>query len=214
MDGVVTTSARRVRHAIRAVLAVVVLVTLALSIDFVATRDHSARGAVIGGISAGNRDAGGLDPVIEELAQRSTQPVVLRTPEGSAEVAPAELGLSFDADETRARLLEQPRNPITRFLALFGRGLDVEPVVKLDPAAMNKALDAHRRSLEKAAVYIAAAPKSNGSLRKRLPVNLNNALAKAGASGGNPGSPMPVGASVDGTMWTSITGMSVMRATL
>ena len=152
MDGVVTTSARRVRHAIRAVLAVVVLVTLALSIDFVATRDHSARGAVIGGISAGNRDAGGLDPVIEELAQRSTQPVVLRTPEGSAEVAPAELGLSFDADATRARLLEQPRNPITRFLALFGRGLDVEPVVELDPAAMNKALDAHRRSLEKAAV--------------------------------------------------------------
>ncbi|MDS1114159.1 VanW family protein [Gordonia westfalica] len=152
MDGVVTTSARRVRHAIRAVLAVVVLVTLALSIDFVATRDHSARGAVVGGISAGNRDAGGLDPVIEELAQRSTQPVVLRTPEGSAEVAPAELGLSFDADATRARLLEQPRNPITRFLALFGRGLDVEPVVELDPAAMNKALDAHRRSLEKAAV--------------------------------------------------------------
>ncbi|WP_445900726.1 VanW family protein [Gordonia westfalica] len=147
-----TTSARRVRHAIRAVLAVVVLVTLALSIDFVATRDHSARGAVVGGISAGNRDAGGLDPVIEELAQRSTQPVVLRTPEGSAEVAPAELGLSFDADATRARLLEQPRNPITRFLALFGRGLDVEPVVELDPAAMNKALDAHRRSLEKAAV--------------------------------------------------------------
>ncbi|SDU74522.1 Vancomycin resistance protein YoaR, contains peptidoglycan-binding and VanW domains [Gordonia westfalica] len=152
MDGVVTTSARRVRHAIRAVLAVVVLVTLALSIDFVATRDHSARGAVIGGISAGNRDAGGLDPVIEELAQRSTQPVVLRTPEGSAEVAPAELGLSFDGDATRARLLEQPRNPVARFLALFGRGLDVEPVVELDPAAMNKALDAHRRSLEKAAV--------------------------------------------------------------
>ncbi|KAF0966961.1 MULTISPECIES: VanW family protein [Gordonia] len=152
MDGVVTTSAGRVRHAIRAVLAVVAIVTLTLSIDFVATRDHSARGAVIGGISAGNRDTAGLEPVLDELTMRSTQPVVLRTPEGSAEVAPAELGLEFDAETTRARLLEQPRNPLVRFLALVGRDVDVEPVVKLDPATMNKALDAHRRSLEKAAV--------------------------------------------------------------
>lgn len=152
MDGVVTTSARRARHAVRAAVVVVIILTLALSIDFVVTRDHSARGAVIGGIPASNRDAVELDPVIEELTTRSTQPVVLRTPEGSAEVAPAELGLTFDADATRARLLEQPRNPVTRFLSLFGRDLDVEPVVTIDPATMNTALDAHRRSLEKAAV--------------------------------------------------------------
>lgn len=152
MDGVVTTSARRARHAVRAAVVVVIILTLALSIDFVVTRDHSARGAVIGGIPASNRDAVELDPVIEELTTRSTQPVVLRTPEGSAEVAPAELGLTFDADATRARLREQPRNPVTRFLSLFGRDLDVEPVVTIDPATMNTALDAHRRSLEKAAV--------------------------------------------------------------
>ncbi|WP_167330281.1 VanW family protein [Gordonia namibiensis] len=152
MDGVVTTSAGRARHAVRAAIVVVVILTLALSIDFVASRDHSARGAVIGGIPASNRDTVELDSVIEELTTRSTQPVVLRTPEGSAEVAPAELGLTFDADATRARLLEQPRNPVTRFLALFGRHLDVEPVVTIDPGTMNKALDANRRSLEKAAV--------------------------------------------------------------
>ncbi|GAC02692.1 hypothetical protein GONAM_59_00170 [Gordonia namibiensis NBRC 108229] len=147
-----TTSAGRARHAVRAAIVVVVILTLALSIDFVASRDHSARGAVIGGIPASNRDTVELDSVIEELTTRSTQPVVLRTPEGSAEVAPAELGLTFDADATRARLLEQPRNPVTRFLALFGRHLDVEPVVTIDPGTMNKALDANRRSLEKAAV--------------------------------------------------------------
>jgi hypothetical protein len=49
-----------------------------------------------------------------------------------------------------------------------------------------------------------ALAKSNGSLRKRLPVSLNRALAKAGASGGRPGSPMPVGGSFDGTMCTSM----------
>jgi hypothetical protein len=54
----------------------------------------------------------------------------------------------------------------------------------------------------------------NGRLRRRLPVRLKMALAKAGASGGRPGSPMPVGASADGTMNTSTCGMSGMRATV
>ena len=40
------------------------------------------------------------------------------------------------------------------------------------------------------------------------------ALANAGASGGRPGSPMPVGGSALGTMCTAICGMSVMRGTV
>jgi hypothetical protein len=53
----------------------------------------------------------------------------------------------------------------------------------------------------------------NGNSRGVLPVNLATALAKAGASGGRPGSPMPVGGSALGTMCTAICGMSVMRGT-
>ncbi|WP_279103165.1 VanW family protein [Gordonia paraffinivorans] len=152
MDGVVTTRARRVRNAVRVLLAVVVVATLALAVDLVLTRDHSARGAVIGGISAGNRDTAGLQLVLDKLTARSKQPVVLRTPEGTAAIAPDALGLSFDADGTRERLLEQPRNPVTRLAALLGRSRDVEPVVTLDRAAMDVALDEHRTALEKAAV--------------------------------------------------------------
>ena len=46
-----------------------------------------------------------------------------------------------------------------------------------------------------------------------LPVSCAIALATAGAMGGVPGSPTPVGALVEGTMCTSIFGIWLMRST-
>src|SRR6476659_6231690 len=60
---------------------------------------------------------------------------------------------------------------------------------------------------------LAAQASLNGNSRGVLPVNLATALATAGASGGRPGSPMPVGGSALGTMCTAICGISVMRGT-
>ena len=51
------------------------------------------------------------------------------------------------------------------------------------------------------------------ALRRRLPVAAASALATAGAIGGTPGSPTPVGLAVDGTMCTSTVGISLMRST-
>jgi putative transposase len=45
-----------------------------------------------------------------------------------------------------------------------------------------------------------ASARSNGSLRSFRPVAIRTALATAGAIGGNPGSPTPVGGSADGTI--------------
>ena len=54
----------------------------------------------------------------------------------------------------------------------------------------------------------------SGSTRGRLPVRAKMALATAGAMGGVPGSPTPVGLSAaDGTMCTSTAGISDMRST-
>ena len=53
----------------------------------------------------------------------------------------------------------------------------------------------------------------SGRLRMRLPVAAASALATAGAIGGTPGSPTPVGFSVDGTMCTSTAGISPIRST-
>ena len=61
--------------------------------------------------------------------------------------------------------------------------------------------------------YALAAARVNGSVNTRWPVSFDQALATAGAIGGMPGSPMPVGFSVDGTMCTSTSGISLMRST-
>ena len=61
--------------------------------------------------------------------------------------------------------------------------------------------------------FAQAVPNSwrlNGSTRTRLPVAANTAFASAGPIGGTPGSPTPVGASVEGTMWTSTLGISAI----
>jgi hypothetical protein len=57
-------------------------------------------------------------------------------------------------------------------------------------------------------------PYPSGSFRTRFPVSWNMALATAGASGGTPGSPTPVGAASDGTMCTSTFGIWSIRRTL
>ena len=49
-----------------------------------------------------------------------------------------------------------------------------------------------------------------GSFRSRFPVNAKIAFATAGAVGGNPGSPVPLGGAVLGTMWTSTDGICSM----
>ena len=51
----------------------------------------------------------------------------------------------------------------------------------------------------------------SGSRRRRLPVAAKTAFATAGAIGGTPGSPTPLGRSVLETMCTSTLGASCMR---
>jgi hypothetical protein len=51
-----------------------------------------------------------------------------------------------------------------------------------------------------------------GSERTGEPVAARIAFATAGAMGGVPGSPTPVGASVLGTMYVSMTGISLIRS--
>ena len=55
---------------------------------------------------------------------------------------------------------------------------------------------------------------ANGSLRIGRPLNAAMAFATAGAIGGVPGSPTPVGSFVDGTIYTSTAGICRIRNTL
>ena len=53
--------------------------------------------------------------------------------------------------------------------------------------------------------------RSSGSERSLCPVAEKIAFEIAGASTGTPGSPIPVGVCVEGMIWTSTTGISLMR---
>ena len=71
----------------------------------------------------------------------------------------------------------------------------------------------NRQGLVQTRVYVSV-PTAKGSVRMRLPVAAKTALLSAGPIGGTPGSPTPVGFSVEGKMWTSTFGISSMRNTL
>ena len=65
--------------------------------------------------------------------------------------------------------------------------------------------------VESIAAHHAFSGWAKGNRVTTLPVSLRQALATAGAIGGRPGSPMPVGFSVDLMIATSTSGISPMR---
>ncbi|GAB92450.1 VanW family protein [Gordonia rhizosphera] len=140
------------RAVVRVVVGILAFAGIVLAADFVASKNSTARGVVVAGIPAGNLDDAQTQAVLDDLSDRATRRVALRTSSGTVTVAPDALGLTFDRDATLARLMEQPRNPLTRVLALFGRSRTVEPVVAVDRGAVEVTLDEQRSTLETAAV--------------------------------------------------------------
>lgn len=140
------------RIVARVAIGALAVFAIILAADLLHTSGKSARGTVIAGIDAGNLESSDLQVVVDELRGRAARPVPIRTSSGTVTPTPGDLGLTFDADATTARLMEQPRNPLTRLATLFGGSRTVDPVVRIDREAFGATLDAHRTALERAAV--------------------------------------------------------------
>ncbi|MFW0794220.1 VanW family protein [Gordonia sp. CPCC 205515] len=136
----------------RVAIGVLAILGIILAADLLHTHGKTARGTVIAGIDAGNLDPEQAQVVVDELSARATRPVAIRTSSGTATPTADDLGLTFDADATTARLMEQSRNPITRLATLFGMSRTVDPVVRINRDTFDTTVDDHRRTLEKAAV--------------------------------------------------------------
>lgn len=143
---------RRFRLGVRVGVVVATITCLVVAADLVLTDGHSARGATVAGLDTGNRSPMQLTPVVAELGKRAVRPVTVRTPSGTAVIAPHDLGLSFDDEATTEALLRRSRNPVDRLLALFGRSHAVTPIVDVDRTRLDAALDERRTELERAAV--------------------------------------------------------------
>ncbi|NNG97380.1 hypothetical protein HLA97_08985 [Gordonia araii NBRC 100433] len=120
--------------------------------DALATHGRTARGTTVADLSLSNKTKVAVDEGLDELKKIITAPVRVRTSSGNAEFTAEQLGLSFDEPKTIEKAMEQPRNPLRRFAAIFGFQRKVRPVVKIDRAKFDKTLDAERKNLEKAAV--------------------------------------------------------------
>ncbi|AZG46327.1 VanW family protein [Gordonia insulae] len=140
------------RAVARVLVGLFALAGIALAADLIVTEGTTARGAVVAGIPAGHLDRAEAQAVIDELSDRATRRVALRTETGTVTVPPDAAGVSFDAEATLDRLMEQPRNPLARVLGLLGVSRTVDPAVSVDRAALDATLDEQRKTLEKAAV--------------------------------------------------------------
>lgn len=125
---------------------------IVLAIDMAKSQDRTARGAQIAEFDLGDLSPDQARTALEKLSVSAASPIVVHTDSGQATVDPAALGLTFDAEATLQRLLEQPRNPWDRVLGMLGVSHQVAPVVHIDQAAFNEELDAQRKVLERAAV--------------------------------------------------------------
>ena len=113
--------------------------------------------------------------------------------------------------------LGDPPEGLERCLALRGRrGRGVRRPRAGQPATATQAAP-RRRLVASLAPQLAQADSKpwlvSGSERMRRPVSANRALQTAAAISGVPGSPMPEGGSVLGTMCTSTSGIASMRST-
>ena len=122
--------------------------------------------------------------------------------------------LAFRPDHRDHRGQRSKHGPGTGRDHGFTAGQELQQFVALAGGIETASPAGRKKNADKGHVLRYAVFRSNGSLRKRLPVRRNTAFANAGASGGRPGSPIPVGGSDDGTMCTSTCGISLMRATV
>ncbi|GED99263.1 vanomycin resistance protein VanB [Gordonia crocea] len=120
--------------------------------DAWATHGRTARGTTVADLPLSNKVRVDVDKGLDDLRQVIAAPVRVRTSSGHAQFTAEQLGLSFDEGRTINRAMEQPHNPLTRFLAVFGVKRHVRPVVTVDRTKFDKALDSERKTLEKAAV--------------------------------------------------------------
>ncbi|GAC70609.1 VanW family protein [Gordonia soli] len=140
------------RTVVRIVVGVLAAVALVLALDLVLTHGKTARGITVAGVDMGNLSRTAAVRAVGQLSERAEQPVALRTSSGATAIGSKELGLEFDPEATVERAMEQPTNPWTRALAMVGVSRAVDPVVRVDRAELDAALDGRKSTLEKAAV--------------------------------------------------------------
>lgn len=159
---------RRIALIVLAVIAALVLIYVIAALS----SGNSARGGVtVGGVDIGGMSQAEAAAAVEQAtSERVNRPVRIRTDGISFRIAPAEAGLSLDAEASVAPAFGRTWNPFTLLLSPFS-SQDLPLVPTVDEEAL-------RESVTQLADAVAEAP-----VEPRIIMRNGSARAKAGQAG-------------------------------
>lgn len=132
---------RGARIILGVLIGLIALAAIAYGTDYFLNKDKVPRGATVGGVAIGGMTTPEAQSLLEaELGAATVEPVQIRAGELSAELLPAESGLSVNWADTVAAAGEQSLNPVTRLMGIF-RDYEVDVVSDLDSATLEPTLD-------------------------------------------------------------------------
>ncbi|MFF2085491.1 VanW family protein [Nocardia sp. NPDC058176] len=132
---------KRVGIAVGAVLAFGAAAYLA---DLALGAGEVPRGVVVAGVDVGGMDRAEADALLRsELGPKAEQPLPVRIGDVQTSMVPAAAGLAVDWDRTWDAVGDQPINPVSRLVSLFGTR-EVRAVSTVDDAALEQQLDTFR----------------------------------------------------------------------
>lgn len=103
-----------------AIVGVFMLLAIGYGIDLVTSLGKVPRGTEVAGVSVGSMDpVDAENKLLNELGEKTNQPVAVRAGAVTTELDPKKVGLSVDWSATLERAGEQPLNPITRIVSFF-----------------------------------------------------------------------------------------------
>ncbi|APE37701.1 vancomycin resistance protein [Nocardia mangyaensis] len=127
-----------------AVGAVVAFGAAAYLADLAFSAGEVPRGVVVAGVDVGGMDEAEADALLRsELGPKAEQPLPVRIGDVQASMVPAAAGLAVDWDRTWDAVGDQPINPVSRLVSLFGTR-DVRAVSTVDDVALEQQLDTFR----------------------------------------------------------------------
>ncbi|MEV6215204.1 VanW family protein [Nocardia sp. NPDC051833] len=127
--------AKRIGIAVGAVFAVGAAAYLA---DLALSNGEVPRGTVVAGVDIGGMDESEANALLHaELGPKAERPLPVRIGDVQASMVPATAGLQVDWDGTWDAVGDQPLNPVSRLISLFGTR-DVAVVSTVDAAALDQ----------------------------------------------------------------------------
>uniref|UniRef100_UPI0016097262 VanW family protein n=1 Tax=Actinophytocola algeriensis TaxID=1768010 RepID=UPI0016097262 len=149
-DGDQGAKSKRLRKAGIIAGAVFGALVVLYGVDLLMSSGEVPRGVTVAGVDVGGQSHEDAERTLREAIEpRLAEPVKLRGGDVDAEVKSADAGLSIDWRATLDHTGEQPLNPITRLMSLFGSSEEKGVITTTDDKKLDAAIEALRPKIDR-----------------------------------------------------------------